>query len=295
LAGNPAFASGARSTGVGVSSQAAALGGADCSSFGYQSLTLNTANQNSAFGSSSLAANVVGVGNSAFGYNSGLLCTGGGNAFFGTSSGSAITNTNNNVCIANTGTLGDVGTMRIGTSGTHTKNFQAAIRSVTADLADSSPVYVTSTGQLTSVSTSNGSGSIFGTLTSLSLTTSTWTLLTGVTNSIATMQNFDRPADNRLRYTGNNTTNVMVNCCLSIQANSTTNLFVALTKNGATPSSSFAGLGGISVTTGNNVNFSPQGCFSMSQNDYISAWVFSTTASPTSVSGSYCTISGVTC
>jgi hypothetical protein len=173
------------------------------------------------------------------------------------------------------------------------KNFQAGIRGITGDTTDSIPVYITSTGQLTSVSNSKASGSIYGAIASQLLTTATWTLLTGIATSTS-MSNFDRPADNRLRYTGTTTVNAMVTCSLTIQANTTTNLFIALTKNGVTPSISFAGQGGISVTSGVNVNFSPSGVFSLATNDYVSVWVFSTTASATTVSGSYLTLSAMT-
>ncbi len=275
LAGNPASSSGARTTGVGVSAMTTALGGADCSAFGYQSLTLNTGAQNSGFGSLSLSANSTGTGNIAMGY----------------SAGSAITTSSNNICIGNTGVLADSGVIRLGTAATHLKNFQAGIRGITGDATDSIPVYITSTGQLTSVSNSKASGTIYGPISSQALTTATWTALTGIVNNSA-LSNFDRPADNRLRYTGTTTVNVMFTVNLTIQANSTTNLFVGITKNGSTPPTFTQG--GIATTSGVNYNFAPSAVFSMATNDYISVYVFSTTATATTISGASCIMSAFT-
>jgi hypothetical protein len=302
---------GVRNSGFGFQSLLTNSTANDNTAAGHFSLNLATSSNNSAFGSfagqlisgggnnsmfGANALNTCGLGtdNSVFGYNSGTNITSGNfNAFFGSGAGSAITTTSNNICISNNGVIADAGVIRIGTPGTHLKNFQAGIRGITGDTTDSIPVYITSTGQLTSVSNSKASGSIYGAIASQLLTTATWTLLTGIATSTS-MSNFDRPADNRLRYTGTTTVNAMVTCSLTIQANTTTNLFIALTKNGVTPSISFAGQGGISVTSGVNVNFSPSGVFSLATNDYVSVWVFSTTASATTVSGSYLTLSAMT-
>ena len=112
LAGNPASASGARSTGVGYSALNVALAGADNSAFGYNALLLSTGGTNSAFGSSCLAANTSGVRNTAMGYEALLSCatvndnvaigyralrlqTSGGNTVVGSNSATAATGINN--------------------------------------------------------------------------------------------------------------------------------------------------------------------------------------------------------
>lgn len=112
LAGNIAFSSGARSTGVGVNAMNVALAGADNSAFGYNSLLLSTGGTNSAFGSSCLAANTSGVRNTAMGFealltcatvndNVGIgyralrLCTSGGCTVVGSNSATSATGINN--------------------------------------------------------------------------------------------------------------------------------------------------------------------------------------------------------
>lgn len=112
LAGNPTSASGARSTGVGVSALSVALAGADNSAFGYLALALSTGGTNAAFGSSCLAGNTTGVRNTAMGYEALLtsatandnvaigyralrLQTSGGNTVVGSNSAISATGINN--------------------------------------------------------------------------------------------------------------------------------------------------------------------------------------------------------
>ncbi len=280
-------------TAYGIGSLQSNINGSYNIGIGPSALGGNTAGiNNTAVGMSSLILN-TGSDNTTLGFNTGLVLTSGNsNLFLGTLSGSTITTTSNNVCIANVGTLGDSGIIRLGTPGTQLKNFQAGIRGITADANDSTPVYVSSTGQLTSVSTSKASGNM--SVTSAGPTTvsaNTWTLLTNITTSSA-LVNFTRPADNRLAYGGAVTSNVLATLCVTISSSAITNLYVAITKNGATPSGTFATQGNIAAAIGINTNFSPCGIFSMATNDYLNVYVFSSSAA--NISLPYCTLSATT-
>lgn len=89
------------------------LGGA-----GNLTLTVASATGNVGCGKNSLADISTGGLNVALGANSGhQLTTGENNTLISTSAGAAYTTESNNVCIANTGTEGDSGVIRIGTFG----------------------------------------------------------------------------------------------------------------------------------------------------------------------------------
>ena len=84
---------------------------------------------NTAVGEQALRSNVVGSFNIALGYQA-------GNNILG----------DNNIDIGNVGVVGESGTMRIGTAGTHTNAYVAGIYGTT--VAKSIPVFIDSTGQL---------------------------------------------------------------------------------------------------------------------------------------------------
>lgn len=116
---------------------------------GWEALFSNTTgNDNIAIGDSALFNNTTGGGNvstgdSALGANksgnhntaTGVLAlnksTGSGNVGLGASAGANLTTGNNNIDIGNVGVAGESGRIRIGTKGTHTNTFIAAISGVT--------------------------------------------------------------------------------------------------------------------------------------------------------------------
>jgi hypothetical protein len=120
-----------------------ALGSVDASNFntafGSVALTsLTSGTQNSAFGFASLGNLLTGGANTAFGYQALTNCTGNNNTAVGNNSGQLLLNGNNNtflgngagiaytsteshnVCIGNTGTVGDSHKVIIGTQGSGT-------------------------------------------------------------------------------------------------------------------------------------------------------------------------------
>lgn len=134
----------------------AATGGRN-SGFGYQSLDfIGSGLDNSACGQESLGTLAGGSTNSALGSQSGeFLVSGSGNLLLGFQSGVNYTGAeSNNILLSHTGTLGESHIIRLGTAGTHLKNFQAGIVGITTDVADAIPVLVSSTGQLGTVSSS---------------------------------------------------------------------------------------------------------------------------------------------
>jgi len=164
--------------------------GIDCTAVGYQALRLNTGSSNTAVGSSALVKNEggtqnVAVGLNALGFNtSGIenvavgslslsnnttgdnntalgsesllsITTGANNIAIGMDAGSLLTaSDSNNINIGSTGVSGDSGEIRIGSSGIHVKNFQAGIVGVTTDIADAIDVFIDSSGQLGTISSS---------------------------------------------------------------------------------------------------------------------------------------------
>lgn len=179
-----AFTSGAENSMLGVGAGNAITTGSQNSGFGYLSLSsLTTAGANTAAGTNSLSSLVTGdfntgIGNAsltaldgassntALGYISmnsattaaqntalgqsslGLLLTGTGNLAAGINSGNAYTGAeSDNILLANTGTVGESDTIRIGTQGTQTTAYCAGITGVT--VANEANVVINSTtGQL---------------------------------------------------------------------------------------------------------------------------------------------------
>lgn len=149
--------------------------GSSNTALGEECLSLNiSGNTNVAVGTGAMYNNLTGNDNVAMGVlslfnslgssNTGIgrmslnaLTTGDANIALGYYAGSVLTTTSNNIDIGHVGVLADSGVIRIGTSGTHLKNFQQGIRGITSDTADALPVYISSTGQLTTV----GSGGVY--------------------------------------------------------------------------------------------------------------------------------------
>jgi hypothetical protein len=90
------------------------------------------ASQNTATGFSSLIFNTTGASNTSVGYNSlSNNTTGSNNIALGASAGINLTTGNFNIDISNVGVAGESRTVRIGTTGTHTKTFIAGISGAT--------------------------------------------------------------------------------------------------------------------------------------------------------------------
>ena len=281
----------------------------NCTGCGVSALEFNTADSMTAFGAFALGSNTSGVrstavgvvslqnnltGNdcTALGFQALRFSTGSGNIGVGSNAGGNIVNSSNNIDIGNQGILGDSGVIRLGTTGTHLKNFQAGIRGITADLSDSIPVYISSTGQFTTVGVGKASGTIYtnGGGTTV-VPAATWTLLTGITAS-GILNNFSRPADNRLAYTGSGTINVLITVAASISTNAaSTIVYLTISENGSTPSSFQGAVGNVTMTTGVTVNFSPSVILSLTTNDYVSVFVNSSSAA--TITTSTCTINAI--
>ena len=127
--------------------------GSDNTAYGAAALYSNTSgNGNTANGAAALVSNTTGTGNTALGkealpYNA----TGNGNIAIGNEAGFNLTNGDSNIYIGNAGVADESGTIRIGTTGTHTNTFIAGISGVTVPNA-ASPVVVDSvSGQLGTV------------------------------------------------------------------------------------------------------------------------------------------------
>jgi hypothetical protein len=119
---------------------------------GVNALQHSLGNNNTAIGFMTLVAQINADNNTALGFQAGENITGSNNILIGSNAGIAIINTNDNIDIGNSGIVGDSGIIRIGTTGTQLKNFQAAIRGITTDVADAIPILISSTGQLGTLS-----------------------------------------------------------------------------------------------------------------------------------------------
>jgi hypothetical protein len=130
-----------------------------------------TGGGNTAMGGGALSNNTTGADNTAVGYaalrfagsasnfNTAVgdqalySATGSANTALGFEAGQLITTGDYNIDIANTGVVGDSGTIRIG-SEFQTRTFIAAIRGVTTGVADAVNVVIDSNGQLGTISSS---------------------------------------------------------------------------------------------------------------------------------------------
>jgi len=128
--------------------------GFENSAFGFGSSYKNTTGRlNATFGAYSGFSNVAGIGNTAIGHQALIdKKTGNYNVALGYNSGSLLSNGNNNLYVANTGSLSESNTIRIGQ--THTKTFLAGVRGITTDAADTVTVVIDSNGQLGTLNSS---------------------------------------------------------------------------------------------------------------------------------------------
>lgn len=159
------------------------------------SVNLTSGGLNTSYGANSLFACSSGVNNTSIGYSSLVACNGSDNAVFGLNAGQSYTGTeSSNLLLANSGTLGESNTIRIGTqgsgSGQQNRCFSAGITGVT--VAGSAPVGVSSSGQFSSlgfgtsgqVLTSNGAATS-PTFQPISSSSMTWTEVSGAFASAA--------------------------------------------------------------------------------------------------------------
>ena len=128
--------------------------GFENSAFGFGSSYKNTTGRlNATFGAYSGFSNVAGIGNTAIGHQALIDKKAGNyNVALGYNSGSLLSNGNYNLYIANTGSLSESNTIRIGQA--HTKTFLAGVRGITTDAADAVAVVIDSNGQLGTLNSS---------------------------------------------------------------------------------------------------------------------------------------------
>jgi hypothetical protein len=129
----------------------------DLTAVGHLSLGNNTTGtNNTALGNRAILNNTSGANNTAVGASALLnLATGANNIAVGVSSGIALVGAeSNNIYIGNLGVAAESATIRLGTLGTQTRNFQAGIRGIVTGVADAIAVLIDSTGQLGTVSSS---------------------------------------------------------------------------------------------------------------------------------------------
>jgi len=121
--------------------------GASNTGDGLNSLYANTTGyHNSAVGATSMLANSSGFSNSSLGFAAlGANTTGSENIAVGAYAGYLVTTGSNNIHIGSRGMAGDNAHIRIGTPGTHSATYIAGISGTHVTGA---PVYVTSSGQL---------------------------------------------------------------------------------------------------------------------------------------------------
>jgi trimeric autotransporter adhesin len=135
-------------TASGVDALVANTTGSDNTAAGFFALGFNTTGgSNTANGEFALLANTTGSNNTADGISalSGNT-SGSSNIAVGVSAGANLTTGNNNIDIGNAGVAAEANTIRIGTSGTQTAIFIAAIRGV--PITGAQPVWVNASGQL---------------------------------------------------------------------------------------------------------------------------------------------------
>jgi hypothetical protein len=155
--GNSAFGSGALSSdttggansAVGQSDLRSNTTGEFNTAFGQSTLRLNTSGgSNTALGQDAMDENTTGANNTAVGRTAlGGATAGSDNIALGSVAGVALrTSDSSNIDIGNNGADGDIGKIRIGTSGTHTAAFLAGVNG--ASVNQSAAVLVGSDGKL---------------------------------------------------------------------------------------------------------------------------------------------------
>jgi hypothetical protein len=144
-------------TAIGSNALYANAGGTDNTALGAGALVANTTGgDNTAIGAFSLNHNQTGSINTAIG-NWALVwtTTGSGNIAIGHNAGYNLTGAeSNNIEMGNQGTLGESGTIRIGTPVTQTRFFAAGIAGVQTGNNDAVPVLIDSAGQFGVVNSS---------------------------------------------------------------------------------------------------------------------------------------------
>jgi hypothetical protein len=128
--------------------------GHDNTAIGFGSLEANTeGSDNTAVGNLALASNSTGVVNTALGSNALVNnVTGNFNIAIGHGAGINLTSTSDNIDIGHPGVSNDIGVIRIGTVGTHTRAFISGINRVTPALTGAVGVVVDGNGQLGTIS-----------------------------------------------------------------------------------------------------------------------------------------------
>jgi hypothetical protein len=144
---------GTRNTFAGVASGNFTTSGIDNAGFGYYVLNgITSGQQNVGVGSQAFSQFTSGNGNTAVGFLAlGDLTSGQNNIALGAGAGLSITTGNNNIFIGNNGSDGDSGVIRIGTPGTHQS---ASIAGIYNHPTTGVPVYVVSSGQLGTLTSS---------------------------------------------------------------------------------------------------------------------------------------------
>jgi hypothetical protein len=159
---------------------------------GYNALNvITTGSGNTAIGNSSAVALTTGNLNTVLGKSAGAGIVGGSrNIFIGLSGGSNIVNTNDNIAIGNLGVAGDVGNIRIGTTGTHTATWiptpilsRVAAVTYSANVTLTNTDLVAPTGGLINISGGGGGGTI-------TLTTPTGGNISSLFTNVATGDSF---------------------------------------------------------------------------------------------------------
>ena len=122
---------------------------AACGAFGLYSN--ESGNLNTAAGENALYSNIAGNRNAGFGHSALKNSTGDNNVGLGADAGFNLTTGSNNVAVANRGVAGESGVIRIGTPVTQTTTYIAGINN---SKVTGSAVYITSTGQLGTLASS---------------------------------------------------------------------------------------------------------------------------------------------
>ena len=120
---------GAWNTAVGFQAQSGTTTGNSSVAVGFRALQNNDGDYNTSVGSQALINDTTGEGNIAIGGHAGINITGG----------------DDNIDIANTGSVGDDGVIRIGRQGAQTKTY---ISGINGAMATGAPVWINPNGQL---------------------------------------------------------------------------------------------------------------------------------------------------
>lgn len=149
------FSTGDNNTATGANALYKNAGGSNNTASGKDALSKNTSgNSNMAIGKDALFNNTSGTSNSADGFAALYNNSGGsGNIAVGALAGQNLNTGDNNIYIGNQGLSVETGTIRIGSSGVHSKTFVAGVSGVTTTGA-AVPVLIDNTGQLGTASSS---------------------------------------------------------------------------------------------------------------------------------------------